>query len=299
MLKIKKEHVIYEMSGVNPPVARARSGEQVCFETMDCYGETIRSEQDTVSLVPWKAINPATGPLYVEGAMPGDVLRVEIQYIRLSNQGVMAVGPGAGTLRHLLKEERTKLLTIQDGEVIFNERLRLPLSPMVGVIGTAPKGNAVPNGTPGRHGSNMDCKLICEGSVLYLPVNVEGALLSVSDLHAAMGDGEVVICGVETSGEVIVQTDVIKDFSAPLPLLVSHRRVMTVASAETLDQAAAQATENMARFLTERLELDIAEAGMLMSAACDLRICQIVDPLVTVRMECPEQILERYGVILP
>lgn len=192
MLKIKKEHVIYEMSEVNPPAARARSGEQVCFETMDCYGETIRSEQDTVSLVPWKVINPATGPLYVEGA-----------------------------------------------------------------------------------------------------------LLAVGDLHAAMGDGEVVICGVETSGEVIVQVDVIKDFSAPLPLLVSRRRVMTIASAETLDQAAAQATENMARFLTERLELDIAEVGMLMSAACDLRICQIADPLVTVRMECPEQILKQYGVMLP
>lgn len=214
MLKIKKEHVIYEMTAVNPPAVRVRSGEQVCFETMDCYGETMQSEQDTVSLVPWKVINPATGPLYVEGAMPGDVLRVEIQYIRLSNQGVMAVGPGAGALRCLLKEERTKLLTIQDSEVVFNDRLRFPLSPMVGVIGTAPKGKAVPNGTPGCHGSNMDCKLICEGSVLYLPVNVEGALLAVGDLHAAMGDGEVVICGVETSGEVIVQTDVIKDFSA-------------------------------------------------------------------------------------
>ena len=299
MIYLGRSQAVYAMSPNNPPVAHAPSGSVVRFETNDCYSGKIRTCADRSSLVPWDVINPATGPLYVTEAKAGDVLRVEIQKIEIAEQGVMSVGPNAGMLGHLIPDERTKVLPIRDGHAIFNDKLSIPCKPMIGVIGTAPADTDIPTGTPGAHGSNMDCKRITEGTVLYLPVNVDGALLAMGDLHAAMGDGEIVICGVEIPGAVTVKVDVIKNFQAPLPMLQTDDALICIASAETLDKAAQAATEHMADFLCKHLGFDIHEAGMLLSAACDLRICQMVDPLLTARMELPLWVAEAYGFKMP
>lgn len=299
MLYINRSRAIYTMSPANPPVAHAVSGSVVRFETNDCYSGKICSADDLSSLVPWDVINPATGPLYIDEAKAGDVLRVEIQKIEIADQGVMSVSPGSGMLGHLIPDERTKILPIRDGRAVFNDRLSIPCKPMIGVIGTAPADTAIPTGTPGPHGSNMDCKRITEGTVLYLPVNVDGALLAMGDLHAAMGDGEIVICGVEIAGAVTVKVDVIKNFTAPLPMLQTEDAIVCIASAETLDEAAKAATEHMADFLCKHMGFDIHEAGMLLSAACDLRICQMVDPLLTARMELPMWVADAYGFKMP
>ncbi len=299
MLYINHSRAIYAMSPHNLPVAHAASGSLVRFETNDCYSGKIRTTDDLSSLVPWDVINPATGPLYVDGATAGDVLRVEIQKIEIAEQGVMSVGPGMGRLGHLIPDERTKILPIRNGHAIFNDKLSIPCKPMIGVIGTAPAQDTIPTGTPGPHGSNMDCNRITEGTVLYLPVNVDGALLAMGDLHAAMGDGEIVICGVEIPGAVTVKVDVIKNFSAPLPMLQTEDALICIASAETIDAAAQAATEHMADFLCQHLGFDIHEAGMLLSAACNLRICQMVDPLLTARMELPMWVAEAYQFKMP
>ena len=141
----------------------------------------------------------------------------------------------------------------------------------------------------------MDCKRIVKGAVLYLPVNVDGALLAMGDLHAVMGDGEIVVCGVEIAGEVDVRLSVLKGVSLPTPFLIEKDSLMTIASAKTLDEAAVKATQKMHRFLCERLNIENHEAGMLLSAAADLRICQIVDPLMTARMEFPTEIAKLYA----
>lgn len=299
MIKITKEQSIFMMSPKNAPVAYVEPGSVVCFQTQDCYSGRIRTEQDKVSDVPWEKINPAAGPLYIMGAKVNDVLRVEIQKIAIADKGVMAVGPQMGALGHLFSEERTKIIPIREKKAMFNERISLPICPMIGVIGTAPKDMDILNGTPGEHGSNMDCKRITEGSVLYLPVHVDGALLAIGDLHAVMGDGEVAICGVEIGGEVTVKVDVLKDFHAPLPMLETKDHIICIASGKTLDEAAKRTVENMAAFLQNYLGMDLYEAGMLMSAVCDLRISQMVDPLVTVRMELPKWIAEKNHFKMP
>lgn len=298
-MKISSNQSIIQMSAKNAPVAYVDSGSVVCFETLDCFSGNLKTERDLMHLVGWEQINPATGPLYVNGAKPGDVLRVEIQDIQLGPQGVIAAGPNMGVLGDILTEERTKIVPIVDGQVVFNDKLRIPVSPMIGVIGTAPATEEILNGTPGPHGSNMDCKLIGAGTVLYLPVNVEGALLSMGDLHAVMGDGEIVICGVEIDGEITVKVDVLTNFEAPLPMLQTQDKIVAIVSAPTLDEAAKAVTHDMARFMEKQLGMDIYEAGMLLSVACDLCICQMVDPLMTVRMELPKWIAEQYGFQMP
>ncbi len=299
MLTIRRDTVVYEMSPENLSVACAKSGDELIFETEDCFGGQIVKESDRMGTLDWSRINPATGPVFVEGAMPGDTLKVEILSIRLAAQAAMVEAPGEGITGLAAAEEATKILPIRDGKLIFNEKISLPLCPMIGVIGTAPAEEAVSTGTPAAHGGNMDCKRIGEGATLYLPVNVEGALLAMGDLHAVMGDGEVCVCGAEIAGEVHVRISVIKGQPLPLPFLLSGGSAMAICSAEGLGAAAEGATMRMRSFLAEQVKLPDHEAGMLLSLAGDLRICQAVDPNKTCRMELPLSLLADCGYELP
>jgi amidase len=294
MERIRKDQSVLTMSPAHKPVKSVASGSTVLFETLDCFSNQIQREDQPFSSVGWEQINPATGPLFVEGAEPGDILKVEILDIKIDRKGVMTTTPKLGVLRDYVTGETTKIIPIEEGKAIFNDKIQIPIKPMIGVIGTAPGGEEIPTGTPGEHGGNMDCKQIIKGSVLYLPVNVPGALLSMGDLHAVMADGEIVICGLEIPGEVTVKVEVLKEEVLPLPMLVSEGKLITIASAETLDDAAKQATINMHQFIVGELGIEVDEAGMLLSLVGDLRICQVVDPLMTARMELPQWILDQY-----
>lgn len=293
MITISREQSVLKMSPNNQPVQSIKPGSTVVFETLDCFSNEIQQEDQLFSSVGWDKINPATGPLYVEGAKAGDILKVEILDIKIDRQGVMTTAPKMAVLGDYV-DEITKIVPIDEGYAVFNDKIRIPIKPMIGVIGTAPAVEEIPTGTPGAHGGNMDCKKIMKGSTLYLPVNVPGALLSMGDLHAVMADGEIIICGVEIAGDVTVKVNVVKGESFPLPMLKSEKKLMTIASAQTLDEAAKMATINMHQILTDKVGMELNEAGMLLSLVGDLRICQVVDPLVTVRMELPEWILEQY-----
>ena len=174
--------------------------------------------------------------------------------------------------------------------------MRVPLNPMGGVIGVAPAGEAISCGTPDSHGGNMDCKMITAGSTLWLPVNVPGALFGLGDLHAAMGDGEVSVCGLEIPGEVLVELTVVKNRRLPLPMLENSETLFTLASALTLDDAAALATRNMAHFIADNTSLALAEAISILSIAGDLQICQVVDPLKTCRYALPKSVAEQLSL---
>lgn len=199
----------------------------------------------------------------------------------------MVTGPELGVMGFDLQENVIKMIPIHDGKAVLSDKLQVPINPMIGVIGTAPANEAISCGTPGDHGGNMDCKQMREGTTLLLPVNVPGALFALGDLHAAMADGEVAVCGVEIAGEVTVKLDVIKGKQWPLPMAVNQEHLITIASEKELDKAADRAVINMVQFLHEELGVEKAEATFLLSAAGDLRICQVVDPLKTARMELP------------
>lgn len=299
MLTIHTDTVIYTMSLDNPPVASIQSGATLCFETLDCYSNQITREDQNLHGMDWGKVNPATGPVFVEGAQPGDTLKVEILDIRLGSQGVMVDGPRRGVTGRAVAEETIKILPISQGQIRFNQALSFPAEPMIGVIGTAPADTGVDTGTPAPHGGNMDCASIGIGTTLYLPVNVPGAKLALGDLHARMGDGEVAVCGVETAGAVTVRVTVIKGSPLPLPFLVRETEAAAICSAKTLDRSAEGAAMAMHRFLTAQLGMDAHEAGMLLSIVGQLRICQVVDPLKTCRMEIPLDIPARYGYRFP
>lgn len=291
-MKISAESQIYSMSAENRPVATVRNGSEVIFETRDCFGEQITSPDTLIENINWSRINPATGPVWVEEAMPGDILRVHIRRINFTRQyAVMVTVPGAGVLADELTRPAVIMVPVSHGSATLPGDVRIPLNPMIGVIGVAPaEGASVSCGTPGMHGGNMDCRLITEGTTLYLPVNVPGALFALGDLHAAMGDGEVSVCGLEISGEVTVELTAIKNSRLPVPALETREALCTLASALTLDEAADIAARNMAHFITDNTSLTLSEAVSLMSVSGNLEICQVVDPLKTCRYVLPKSV---------
>lgn len=305
MFSISRDFVIGSMDKANTPAVFCRPGDTVCFSTRDCYDDNSISQQCPLGTMPSPMENPATGPLFVETAEPGDVLKVEILSICLRGYGVMRSSIQTGPLHSLYEKREARIFSIENNTILFDDALRIPCDTMIGVIGTAPEGDGISTISPGKHGGNMDCTQITAGSILYLPVHTPGALLSLGDLHARMGDGEVFICGLETAGEVTVRVSVLKQtdgslpFALPLPFAVRGGVCMTIQSAPTLDEANDMAVMEMEQFIKQAAGISDLKAGMLMSLLCNMIICQVVNPLKTVRAEFPLDVLETYGVKLP
>lgn len=299
MLYITKETVNDIMKWDNKPAGYCKSGDTIVFETRDCYDNTITSSERPLGDREGLS-NPVTGALYVEGAEVGDILKIEIEDIKLRSWGVMRSSTTAGVFHEKYEKREAIIFQIKDNKIYFDDKLILDADPMIGVIGTAPiEKEGIPTTTPGKHGGNMDCKKIVKGSTIYLPVNVKGGLLSMGDIHALMGDGEVFICGLEIAGEITVKVSVLKNIKLPTPFLYSRGKVMSIQSAEDLDKAGDMAAKEMFEFVKEATKQNDVRTGMLMSLLSDMAVCQVVDPLLTVRVEFPLEALEKYGYKLP
>jgi len=276
------------------PAAHVAQGEPFCLELKDCYSGNIKSAGDVFTKEMWSTVNPATGPVFVDGAQPGEILRVDILRISTRDYAVMCLEKGAGALAKYVTGIETTILPIRDDRLILKEGVAVPVRPMIGVIGTAPEGPPVLNGTPGEHGGNMDCKEITEGTILYLPVSVKGALLSAGDLHAVMGDGEVSICGAEVSGEVELSAKTVNS-PLPTPCVETGKHIHFIGSAKGLDECEQIVLKKAHSFLTDGLSLAANEAARIMSLVGELQVCQVVDPLKTMRFLFPKKILGHYG----
>ena len=291
MQTVTKDTVIYAMSAKNKPALHADPGTQIKFETWDALHGQIQTPDGGFEGLDWSRVNPATGPVYINGAQPGDVLSVKIENIAVADTGVVLAGKGMGVMGNVLEGSVIKIMNIEGDTVQFSEKIRLSLNKMIGVIGVAPKEGEIPCGAPDHHGGNMDCKAIKEGATLLLPVNVPGALLAMGDLHAIMADGEIGVTGLEVAGEVVVTVDVIKGKTLPTPMIMNDDYIMTLASHEDLDIAVDMATANMVDYLTNNEGFTPHDAVMLISLAADVRICQVVDPKKTARVEFPRKLL--------
>nr|WP_314460052.1 acetamidase/formamidase family protein [uncultured Clostridium sp.] len=296
MKTITRNYITHTLSKDNPPCERIRAGETVAFETYDCFTNQFLPEEATFENVVRKPGNPATGPLYIEGAMPGDMLKIDILDIILGPVGVVMLGPGSGSEKEFFPGKVLKRIPVNDGYAHYSEQLKLPLTPMIGVIGVAPDGDGVSTITPMDHGGNMDCTQIRKGVTLYLPVFAEGALLSMGDFHGIMGDGEVEDCGLEIEGKAVLRVDVVKNKNCvSYPMIETGEKLITIASADDVETAWRKAVRQMYGFLKEKIGLDDEDAGMLLTLAGDLVICQTVNPMKTVRMEIPRYITRSYG----
>ncbi|MEG0418219.1 acetamidase/formamidase family protein [Gordonibacter sp.] len=297
MKELNDERVLFAFDKELEPVLKVASGETVRIRTKDCFGNQVRTPEDVLDEIDWDAINPATGPVYVEGAVPGGALKVTIDNIELDDQTASCTGKNEGVCGDLFDAWSTRLCAIENDRLIWNDKLSIPLNPMIGVIGVAPAGAPVNCGTPGSHGGNMDNTAITTGATLYFPVAVEGALFGCGDMHAAMGDGEISVSGAEVAGWATVTLTALPDLTLTNPLIENDTHFGVIASAETLDEAADRAVHEMVALLHDRTGTPEDELVLLLSIVADVQVCQMVDPEKTVRFMVPKYVLEALDFI--
>lgn len=280
------EDVIYEFSPDLEPRWHVEPGTGFTLKTIDSLIGEVQTEEDLLHEVP-EEVNAATGPIGVEGAEPGDILKVDIEAVRVPEDiGRVTVLPGFG-LHHDhddLDAPRTRITPIE-GSVARFEDLEATLSPMIGTIGVAPATDRYTTIVPHDHGGNLDTTDIRAGTTVYFPIFQPGAMLAMGDSKAVMGDGEVSGTGAEVATEIDLTLDVLKDqpISLKRPLLETDDAWKTIASADSLEGACQLANEDLIRLLQDEQGFDFTDAYMFSSLVADLEISQVVDPLVTVR----------------
>lgn len=272
------EAQVYDFNKENAPCDTAKPGDMLLFRTLDCFSNRIPDENTTMADLDYTYgfANPAAGPVYVEGAEPGDVLVVDVYDIQVADEGTIATDDHCGPLFETTGY-RTKKIKIKDGVADFNG-VKFSINPMIGVIGTAPDGDPVIDGFVGNHGGNMDNKHITKGARLYFPVRVPGALLQMGDVHATMGDGELCGTGIEIPAEIIAKIQLVKGFELNWPVLETHDKWYVNACAPKYDEALMNAAKEMQRLIMRITGWDAEETYMYMSVQSDVEISQGCEP---------------------
>ena len=291
-----KDKVIFSFNQNNKPAYFVDDGEIFTVETDDCYSGQIKNESIKRPDIDISIMDCSVGPIYVNGAEPDDVLCVEILKIDFAPQGVMVTSKGLGVLGEKITEPNTKIIPISNGYAHFAPGIDLPLTPMMGVIGVAPRSGDIHCAVPGDHGSNMDTKIITVGSKVYLPVAVKGALLAVGDLHACMGDGELSGTGIETAGKILMKVTVLKGTRLERPMVETADSMYTIASAKEFKDGVHAAVEDMVNYLMKKTGLSFPDAYRLLSATCDIQVSQVVNDLHTFRVRAPKALLHLGGI---
>jgi len=248
-----------------------KPGEVVLVETQHGLPERVSRDGTFRKPREGEPVNPMTGPIFVDGIQPGDGLAIDILEIRVGDWGY------AGG----------RIYELRDGYAIFDEQLRLPLSPMLGGMGVVPSKGEMNTKAPQETGGNMDCKEVRAGSTIVFTAQVPGALAGMGDAHALQGDGEVRGQGIECDTETLVRFRRLSEPLSKRPVILRRDFVATVGSHENMTEAAWQATNDMIALIVNTTGRDKDTAYQLVNLVGDLRINQIVDPTQGARMEVP------------
>lgn len=253
------------------PAYRVAPGELVLIETVHGLPGLVTREGEFREVGPDDAVNPCTGPIFIEGVGPGDGLAIDFFDIRVGDWGYCG----------------GRIYEFEGGYVLVEPNLRLPLRPMMGTVGIVPDEGEMDTRAPAETGGNMDCKEVRAGSTLVFTARVEGALVGMGDAHALQGDGEIRGQGIETDARVLARFRKLPRPISDRPVILRPEYVATLGALKDLNAAAWQATDDMVRLLADVTGRSREDARMLVNFLGDLRINQIVDPTKGARMELP------------
>jgi acetamidase/formamidase len=276
-------------NGLNP-LLEIESGDTVAFQVRIGDEGLFTWDSTSADVLRWEFKgHPLTGPVYVRGARPGDALEIEILALQPGEMGFTLIAPGLGLLPDDFPEPYLKIWDLRNGSTArFRPGIEVPIEPFCGVMGVAPaEPGEHPTMPPRRVGGNLDIKHLIVGTTLYLPIEVDGALFSVGDAHAAQGDGEVCVTAIETSMAATLRFTVRPglhlagpQFRTAGPLAQSTNTggwYATTGIGPDLMEASKQATREMIAYLGRTHDLAPADAYALCSVAMDLKISEVVD----------------------
>jgi acetamidase/formamidase len=312
---MKCNHTIHDhnchhgWNNANAPALRIAPGETIEFHTVDSSGGQLnpRSTLADLGRLDFAKVNPVTGPVYVDGAEPGDAIKVTLLSFAPSGWGWTANIPGFGLLANQFKDPQLHIWKYDVATLapaLYGPGGRVPLKPFCGTIGLAPAEPGLHSVVPPRRmGGNMDIRDLAAGTELYLPVEVAGGLFSLGDTHAAQGDGEVCGTAIESPCTVAARLELVKGANLPFPRFTTPGPVVrhldgkgyevTTGIGPDLMEGARGAVSGMVDLLSKRYNMNAVDAYMLCSVAGDLRISEIVDmPNWVVSFYFPRIVLE-------
>ncbi len=273
-------------SRFNPPGLTVKPGETFVAQTELNTGDWLNKFEDRYD--PNVGFGPNnTVVVAIEGAEPGQVLAVHIDDIKPDELGFTGFAPGMNPFPDWIRQKEwglvPKTVRIRDGLVEWSDKLKLPIKPMVGTLGTAPALEVIGNAWPGRHGGNMDIQEVCAGATLYVPVEVPGALLHIGDVHAIQGDGEV-CCngGIECRADVTLTTQLQpRPKRMTWPRITNDTHLIALGFARPAEDAFRIAVEQLVYWLADDYGMDERDALLLLGQVLEARVTQFVDPLYT------------------
>ena len=289
MKSISREQRIYVLDPHGDPAITIDSGEELMVETWDAF-EGIR---DPEVLEAKSLKGPATGPIWVNGAEPGDALKVDFISITPKEGAAHMVMPGRGFLEEDFPEAYPTVMTLDGGQLVLPSGLRLPLVPSMGVVATTPTYPQNTASDSGPHGGDIDMKELVAGSTMYLPVFVAGGLLALGDCHAVVGDGAVAGTGAECCSDTHIQVTVEKGMGISAPRALTPDYFVVLSYGEDLGPAMKQAVRNMVDFVVTEKGLNPYDAYTLCSLAGDVRVSRTFRPISPVKMMLSRQALEQ------
>ena len=289
MNRITRDQLVTSFDASNPPALRVQPGETFVMETNDRFA-TYEGPSSTPEAM--ETLKSMAGPVYIEGAKPGDVLKIEVLDATLPlDYGWIGATPGRGPLGAKIPEFRKTKVTITDNGVLFGDKITLPLRPMIGRIGVAPKDGPRGSNERGEFGGSMGNCQIAKGATVYLPVFHEGGLLTIGDCHAAMGDGEATASAVECALDATFRVTIEDSLTLSRPVVTTENEVMTTGEGETMEAATKMAINAMADLMVDKLRVDYTSAAMLIASAADVRTGLAGNPPYTIRVAIPTSVL--------
>ncbi len=288
-VEIPKGEVCYTLSPAHEPVATVSPGTRLRIETELNIGDVLRSvdEQFEPSMLRIPFVNGATGPIAIEGATPAHALTCRIERIELVPPGFTALVPGVGAFPDWIRRRefgvQSRVVDVVDDHVVWERGVRIPVRPMVGVLGTAPLLDAVSTMDNGPHGGNLDVQEIEAGTTVYLPINVDGALMFLGDCHAVQGDGELCGCGaIEIRTFTTVSVDLVERPATMVwPRFETEEHIGAIACAKPLEDAFRLSVEELIRWMVSDHGFTDASALLLLGQVAEARCAQMVNPKYT------------------
>ena len=291
MKRIGREHHIYVLDPGNDPAITVDSGEELMVETWDAF-EGVR-DPDVLQARSLKG--PATGPIYVNGAEPGDALRVDFISITAKEGAAHMVLPDRGFLEEEYTDAYPTIMSLEDGNLVMPTGVRLPINPSMGVVATTPTYPQQTASDSGPYGGDIDMKELVAGSTIYLPVFVTGGMLALGDCHAIVGDGAVAGTGAECSSDAHIRVTVEKGMGITSPRALTPDHFIVLSHGEELGPAMKQAVRDMVDFLVEAKGMSAYDAYTLLSLAGDIRVSRTFRPISPVKMMLSRVALDQLG----
>lgn len=287
------------------PVIHVEPGAVITVETHDAFEGKIKKTTDKPSkILNFPYLNPQNGPIYVEGAKKGDTLAVYIKSIKPRGKqpvGTTCLIPDFGGLvgtadTAMLNSplpEKVKKLVIDKKGVHWSKKLTLPYEPFIGTIGTSPEIEAITSLQPDYYGGNMDVPDVATDTVIYLPINKDGAYLYLGDCHAAQGDGELCGVAIEHPTTTTIQVDLIKKWTISNPRLENDRFYMSIGSGRPMEDATRRAYKDLINWMVSDWGYDKLEAYFLLTQCGRVRLGNMVDPKYSIGASISKDIISK------